>query len=95
MPSIFMMGSLAVGVANIVLASVLLFVYRGIFARTRAPFSVALLLFSGAFLAHNLLVVYSFATMMAIVPGELDPYLFGIGAFEAFGLGAMLWTATR
>jgi hypothetical protein len=95
MPSVFMMGSLAVGVANIVLASVLLVVYRGIFDRTRAPFSAALLLFSAAFLAHNLLVVYSLTTMMAIVPGELDPYLFGIGALEAIGLGAMLWTATR
>jgi len=29
------------------------------------------------------------------VPSALDPYLFGIGVFEAMGLGAMLWTATR
>jgi hypothetical protein len=33
--------------------------------------------------------------MMSLVPGALDPYLLAIGAFEALGLGAMLWTATR
>jgi len=90
-----MMGSLIVGVANIILASVLLVAYRGVYARTKAPFSLALILFAAAFLAHNFLVVYSFTTMMAIVPSELDPYLLGIGGLEAVGLAAMLWTATR
>ena len=50
---------------------------------------------SGAFLAQNLLVMYSFGSMMAIVPSAMDPYLFGIGTLEAIGLAAMLWTATR
>ena len=70
-------------------------VYRGVYARTKAPFTLALLLFAAAFLAQNVLVVYSFATMMSIVPNALDPYLLGIGAFEAIGLGAMLWSASR
>jgi len=39
--------------------------------------------------------VYSLVTMMALVPGELDPYLLGVGALEVVGLGALLWTATR
>ncbi|HEY5605407.1 MAG TPA: hypothetical protein VIL45_02675 [Thermoplasmata archaeon] len=95
MPSLFMMGSLAVGAANIVLASILLVVYRGVYARTKAPFSLALLLFAAAFLAHNLLVVYSFAAMMPIIPSSLDPYLLGISGLEAIGLAAMLWAATR
>src|SRR5207245_2824487 len=41
------------------------------------------------------LMVYSLVTMMALVPGGLDPYLLGVGTLEAVGLGAMLWTATR
>ncbi len=88
-------GSLAVGVANIVLAATLLLVYRGIHSRTKASFSLALLLFSAAFLAHNLLTVYSIATMMDAMPGSLDAYLLGIGSLEAVGLGAMVWAATR
>jgi len=95
MPSGLMVGSLIVGSANILLAATLLSVYRGIYARTKAPFSLALILFAGAFLAQNLLTVYSLATMMELVPGTLDPYLLGVGALEAIGLVAMLWTATR
>lgn len=95
MTSVYMFGSLIVGGANILLAATLLVVYRGVYARTKASFSLALLLFAAAFLAHNLLMVYSLVTMMSLVPGGLDPYLLGIGALEAIGLSAMLWTATR
>jgi len=90
-----MIASILVSGVNIVLAAILLFVYRGIYVRTKAPFTLALLLFATAFLAQNALVVYSFVSMMALVPSALDPYLLAIGAFEALGLGAMLWSATR
>lgn len=90
-----MNASILVGGVNMVLAAILLVVYRGVYARTKAPFTLALLLFAAAFLAQNALIVYSFVTMMAIVPSALDPYLLGIGIFEAVGLGAMLWTASR
>lgn len=90
-----MTASIVVGLANIVLAALLLMMYRGVYARTKAPFTLALLLFAAAFLAQNALVVYAFVTMVSIVPGALDPYLLGIGAFEALGLGAMVWSASR
>jgi hypothetical protein len=90
-----MTASVVVGVANMVLSAILLVVYRSVYARTKATFTVALLLFAAAFLAHNALVVYAFVTMMALVPSALDPYLLAIGIFEALGLGAMLWTASR
>ena len=90
-----MTASIAVGLVNIVLAALLLVVYRGVYARTKAPFTLALLVFAAAFLAQNALVVYSFVTMMSLVPNALDPYLLAIGAFEAVGLGAMLWSASR
>lgn len=89
-----MTASILVGAVNTVLAAILLVVYRGVYARTKAPFTLALLLFAAAFLAQNALVVYSFMTMMALVPSALDPYLLAIGIFEALGLGAMLWTAS-
>jgi hypothetical protein len=90
-----MIASVIVGAVNAVLAAILLAVYRGVYARTRSPFTLALLLFATAFLAQNALVVYSFVTMMLLVPSALDPYLLAIGIFEAVGLGAMLWTASR
>lgn len=90
-----MMGSIVVGAANIILALLLLGVYGGVYGRTRASFTLALLLFAAAFLAQNILVVYSYVMMMPIVPDALNPYLLGIGILEAAGLGAMLWTATQ
>jgi len=90
-----MIATIVLAGVNVILASILLVVYRGVYARTKASFTLALLLFAHAFLAQNLLVAYSFVTMMAIVPTALDPYLVAIGALEALGLGVMLWSATR
>jgi hypothetical protein len=87
--------SVIVGAVNMLLAGILLVVYRGVYERTKAPFTLALLLFATAFLAQNAVLVYSFVTMMALVPTALDPYLLAIGIFEALGLGAMVWTASR
>jgi len=92
---VLMSVSILVGALNIVLAALMLVVYRGVYSRTKASFSFVLLLVALAFLAQNVLVVYAFVTMMSLVPSALDPYLFGIGVLEAMGLGAMLWTATR
>src|SRR5947208_2599454 len=52
-----MIASIVVGGLNVVLASVLLFVYRGGYVRTKAPFTLALILFATArsrvrFLGH-------------------------------------------
>ena len=95
MADVFMMGSIGVGIANILLAFVLLLVYGGVYARSRAPFTAALIAFAAAFLAHNALTVYAYATMMTLIPDALAPYMLGVGALEAGGLGAMLYTATR
>jgi len=95
MAEALMTGSIALGVANAVLAVILLAVYGRTFQSTKAPFTVALLVFAAAFLLHNLLVVYSYVSMMPLVPYAMMPYLFGIAVLEAGGLGAMVWTATR
>jgi hypothetical protein len=90
-----MWGSVAVGLANAVLAAILLIIYGGTWRSTKAPFTQALLVFAAAFLLQNLLVVYSYLTMMPLLPAAMNPYLFGIAVLEAGGLGAMVWTATR
>ncbi len=93
MTSLFMELSLVVGVVNIGLTGVLLLLYRRVYAQTRASFSLALLAFAGAFLLQNVLVVVSYLQTMPLIPEPLSPYLFGIGASEAAGLGAIAWTA--
>ncbi len=95
MTDAFMTGSIIVGAANALLAAALLAAYAGTFARTKAPFTLALLVFSGAFLTQNALVVFSYLDMMPLIPNVFTPFLLGIGILEAAGLGAMLWTATR
>src|SRR5437879_7095584 len=90
-----MIASIVVGGLNVVLASVLLFVYRGVYVRTKAPFTLALLLFATAFLVQNAIDVYSFVTIMSLVPGALDPYLLAVCAFEALRLAAMPVRASR
>ena len=95
MADILMVGSVAVGVLNAVLALALIGVYGAVYAKTKAPFTLALLVFGLAFLLHNGLVIYSYLSMMPLLPPEMNPFLLGIGALEAGGLGAVLWTATR
>ncbi|MBI4417047.1 MAG: hypothetical protein HY557_08690 [Euryarchaeota archaeon] len=95
MADMFMMGSIGVGAVNAILAATLLAVYGRTYRATRAPFTLALLVFAAAFLLQNVLLVYAYVTMMPLLRYELTPYLFGVGAFEAGGLGAILWTATR
>lgn len=95
MTSAFMEASLVIGVLNIGLTGLLFLLYRRIYSQTRAAFTFALILFAGAFLLQNILVVYSYLATMPIIPEPLSPYLFGIGATEAVGLGAIASTAWR
>lgn len=85
----------AVAVLNTALTAALVLLYARIYARTRAPFAVGLILFAAAFLGQNVLVAYAYGTMMPLFGGGLIPYLLGIGAFESVGLAAIVWTATR
>ena len=93
MTTFWMDLSLILGVGNIGLTVVLFGLYRRVYAQTRASFSLALVMFAGAFVLQNLLVVYSYLATMPLIPDSLSPYLFAIGATEAAGLGAILWTA--
>jgi hypothetical protein len=46
-------------------------------------------------MVQNVLVVYSYLQTMPLIPDPLSPYLFGIGASEAAGLAAIVWTALQ
>ena len=68
MSDVFMMGSIVVGAVNAALATALLGLYGGVYAKTKSAFTLALLLFAAAFLLHNLLAIFSYTTMMPYVP---------------------------
>ena len=86
---------IVVAALNVVLSGVLVAFYLRMYSRTRAPFTLGLILFALAFLAQNVLVAYSYGTMMPLFGDALIPVLLTIGAFEALGLLAILWTASR
>jgi hypothetical protein len=90
-----MIGAIGLGGVNLVLAGLLLVLYGRVYAKTKAPFTAGLILFALAFLLENGLVVYSYGTMMDLVPDVLAPYLLVVGLLEAAGLSAVLWTASR
>lgn len=84
-----------VAVVNVLLTAALVILYARVYSRTRAPFTIGLILFALAFLGQNVLVAYSYGTMMPLFGAILVPYLLLIGILEAAGLAAVLWTATR
>ncbi len=85
----------AVAAVNVLLTVALVALYGRMYAKTHAPFTLGLILFALAFLAQNVLVAYSYGTMMPLFGEALVPYLLGIGILEAAGLVAVVWTATR
>jgi hypothetical protein len=95
MSSWFMVGSVLLGVLGIVLAGVLLALYRKVYSVTLSKFSLVLVIFALAFTAQNALIIYSYLATMPLIPDTLSPFLFGIGACEATGLGAAVWVASR
>jgi len=95
MSDLLMDASVVLGMASIVLAGVLLVLYRKLYAQTHNGFGLALLIFAAAFVVQSGLTVYSYLASMPIIPGSFAPYLFAIGLCEAMGLGAVVWTALR
>lgn len=84
-----------VAVLNVILAAALAILYGRVYGRTKAPFTLGLILFALALLGQNVLVAYSYGTMMPLFGAQLVPYLLATGLLEAAGLAAVLWTATR
>lgn len=95
MSDLVMEASVVLGLVSIILAGVLVVLYRRLYAHTRSEFGLALLIFAGAFVVQSALVVYSYLATMPIIPDAFAPFLFGIGLCEATGLGAVVWTASR
>jgi hypothetical protein len=75
---------------NVVLLTILLFLYGKIVLKTRATYAVGLSVFAVLLLANNLVSVISYVTMEPFFGVEALPHLSAIGAFELLGLIVLL-----
>lgn len=88
-------GCVAVSGLNLAVAGVLIAMYGGLYRRNASTFTLALVLFAGAFLLQNLLFLYFYVEMSPEFPATAMPFLFAVGLTEGAGLGAVAWTASR
>lgn len=79
-----------VSMVNMAILIVLLAVYGRIYSKTRATFTVGLMVFAGMLMLHNVLGVYGYVTMAPLYSEELLPYFAAIHVAELAGLIALL-----
>ena len=74
---------------NAVLLAVLLYLYARIAIRSKASYSVGLLLFAVLLLSQNLLVIFAYGSMGYLIGEAILPYLFAISLLQFGGLIAL------
>jgi riboflavin transporter FmnP len=79
-----------VGMANMAILIALLIVYANIYRKTRATFTVGLMVFAGMLMLHNVIAVYGYFAMAPLYSDNLLPYFVGIHIAELVGLVALL-----
>jgi hypothetical protein len=79
-----------VGMANVAILVVLLSVYANIYRKTRATFTVGLMIFAGMLMLHNVIAVYGYFAMAKLYSDDLLPYFVGIHIAELAGLIELL-----
>jgi len=87
-----MMVAAALAGVDIVLASLLLSVYLGMYRKVRAPLTMGLALFSTFFLVQGLVALVTYLAMLSLIPDLLAPLLVLMMALEAVGLAWLLRT---
>lgn len=79
-----------VSMVNTVILVVLLAMYANIYRRTRATFTIGLIVFAGMLMLHNIIAIYSYFAMAPLYSDDLLPYFAGIHIAELVGLIALL-----
>ena len=79
-----------VSMVNMAILVILLAVYANIYRKTRATFTVGLLIFAGMLMLHNMIAVYGYFAMAPLYSDELLPYFIAIHIAELAGLIALL-----
>lgn len=79
-----------VSMVNTVILVVLLAMYANIYRRTRATFTIGLIVFAGMLMLHNIIAIYGYFAMAPLYSDDLLPYFAGIHIAELVGLVALL-----
>ena len=79
-----------VGMINTGILVALLAVYANIYSKTRATFTIGLMVFAAMLMLHNVIAVYAYFSMAPLYSEELLPYFVGIHIAELAGLIALL-----
>jgi len=79
-----------VSMANMAILVVLLAIYGRIYRKTRATFTIGLMVFAGMLMLHNVIAVYGYFAMAPLYSDDLLPYFVGIHFAELVGLLALL-----
>jgi membrane-bound metal-dependent hydrolase YbcI (DUF457 family) len=79
-----------VSMANTAILITLLVVYANIYRKTRATFTVGLMVFAGMLMLHNIIAVYGYFAMAPLYSNELLPYFVVIHIAELAGIIALL-----
>jgi hypothetical protein len=79
-----------VSMVNTVILVVLLAMYANIYRRTRATFTIGLIVFAGMLMLHNIIAIYGYFAMAPLYSDDLLPYFAGIHTAELVGLIALL-----
>jgi hypothetical protein len=79
-----------VSMANVAMLVALLAVYANIYRKTRATFTIGLMVFAGMLMLHNVIAVYGYFAMAPLYSDDLLPYFVGIHIAELGGLVALL-----
>jgi hypothetical protein len=75
---------------NVILLVGLIYLYARIAAKTRAGYSVGLLIFAVLLLLHNVVTVVGYSLMSGFFGDQVYPFLVGITVCEFGGLVALL-----
>lgn len=79
-----------VSTVNMAILVTLLAVYANIYRKTRATFTVGLMVFAGMLMLHNMIAIYGYFAMAPLYSDDLLPYFVGIHIAELAGLIALL-----
>jgi hypothetical protein len=85
-----MLVAIGLAAVNSVILAGLMYVFARVAVRTKASFSVGLVVFGGLLLLQNLLTVYAYVTMAPLFGPDALPVLSVTGGAELAGLAVLL-----
>lgn len=83
---VLMWAAVTGAVLNIALTALLAYVYGANTRRIPTSFTAGLLTFAVLLFVGNVVTLWSFATMMPVYAGGLEPYVLGYTWAQSFGL---------